>query len=565
MRPEDDFRLRPGPIRGRGEQGRHTFVGEALAAAEKAGGLAQAHSRAGRGFGRGRAASLAAGHRQGLGSRRAVVKARVVRASRRPSSLGLHLRYLQREGVTQDGQRGQMFDATGPTDAQAFAERCAGDRHHFRFIVSPDDAERLADLKAYARELMTQAEGDLGTRLDWIAVDHWNTGHPHLHILVRGRAEDGADLVISRDYISHGLRARAGALVELELGPRTEADIAARLAQQVDADRWTDLDRSLLRQARGGVIDLRPARGVTPSDADQLAVARLRRLEGLGLATGEGVGRWRIAPEAEATLRALGRERDIIARLHAAMTAAGRSLDPAAVVLDSPAVLGRLTARGHDDELRGSAFAVVEGVDGRAHHLGLRDLADASDAALGAVVELKRLPHGRQLLTVRSDLDLAAQVNAAGATWLDRRLLAGGADDLADAGFGLEVRAALASRANHLAAEGLARRQAGRWVFARNLLATLQARELAAAGETLAQETGLTWGNPVPGEAVSGVLRRRVDLASGRFAMVEGALGFALVPWRPDLEARRGLQVQGEMAEGGRMTWSLGRARGLEI
>jgi len=34
---------------------------------------------------------------------------------------------------------------------------------------------------------------------------------------VRGRADDGRDLVISRDYISVGLRARAGDLVSREL------------------------------------------------------------------------------------------------------------------------------------------------------------------------------------------------------------------------------------------------------------------------------------------------------------------------------------------------------------
>jgi type IV secretory pathway VirD2 relaxase len=43
-------------------------------------------------------------------------------------------------------------------------------------------------------------ERDLGTKLDWIAVDHYNTDNPHVHLLIRGKAEDGRDLVISRDY-----------------------------------------------------------------------------------------------------------------------------------------------------------------------------------------------------------------------------------------------------------------------------------------------------------------------------------------------------------------------------
>ena len=67
----------------------------------------------------------------------------------------------------------------------------------------------MADLKGFARELVGQMEKDLSTKLDWVAVDHWNTDNPHIHVLVRGRADDGKDLVISRDYISHGFRQRA--------------------------------------------------------------------------------------------------------------------------------------------------------------------------------------------------------------------------------------------------------------------------------------------------------------------------------------------------------------------
>ena len=115
-----------------------------------------------------------------------------------------------------------MPDRTART-AGPFAERCEEDRHHFRFTVSPEDAARMSDLRAFTRELMVEAERDLGTKLDWVAVDHWNTDNPHVHVLVRGRGDDGKDLVISRDYISRGLRARAADRVTLELGPPQRA------------------------------------------------------------------------------------------------------------------------------------------------------------------------------------------------------------------------------------------------------------------------------------------------------------------------------------------------------
>ena len=153
--------------------------------------------------------------------------------------------------------------ASEAADERAFAERCEDDRHHFRFIVSPEDAAQLADLRTFTRELMADVERDLGTRLDWVAIDHWNTDNPHVHVLIRGKAEDGQDLVISRDYISRGFRDRAAERVTLELGPRSELEIRSALEREVDAERWTSLDRALrdIADENGGVADLRPGAG----------------------------------------------------------------------------------------------------------------------------------------------------------------------------------------------------------------------------------------------------------------------------------------------------------------
>ena len=97
----------------------------------------------------------------------------------------------------------------------AFLDRSEKDPHQFRFIVSAEDSARLADLKPFVRDLLSQMERDLDTKLDWVAVDHFNTGHPHTHIVIRGRDENSGDLVMARDYIAHGVRARAQALLDL--------------------------------------------------------------------------------------------------------------------------------------------------------------------------------------------------------------------------------------------------------------------------------------------------------------------------------------------------------------
>ena len=144
------------------------------------------------------------------GSRRVVVKARYTRIIN--GDLGAaraHLKYIQRDGVTREGSRGSAYDANrDDVDQGAFLERSKGDPHQFRIILSPEDGDRLHDLKPLVRDLLGQMERDLGTRLDWVAVDHFNTGHPHSHIVIRGKDDQGRDLVMARDYIGHGIRSQ---------------------------------------------------------------------------------------------------------------------------------------------------------------------------------------------------------------------------------------------------------------------------------------------------------------------------------------------------------------------
>ena len=168
------------------------------------------------------------------------------------------------------------------------------------------------------------------------------------------------------------------------------------------------------------------------------------------------------------------------------------------------------------------------------------------------------------ILATRSDLDLSAQVKAPGATWLDHRLIERGAG-VGDAGFGAEVRRAMNARTDHLVREGLARRYGERTVFERGLIDTLRRRELDAVGAKIAGETGLAYRPTQAGEKVAGVVRQRLALASGRFAMIDNGLGFRLVPWASALEQQLGRQVSGIVRDGGGLDLMVGRKRGLGI
>ncbi len=230
---DEHFRVRPSAPRSRGsavDRIAKRLTHQILRATQKAAGgagrpLAHRTRTPGAKLGRGHVAAQLAGSRLGPRSRRVVIKARlVVFAQAAPGSSAAHLRYIQRDAVGPDGERGRAYSATQEVaDADGFDERGHGDRHQFRFIVSAEDAAEVGDLKSFTRDLMDRMEADLGTKLDWVAVDHHDTDNPHSHVVLRGVDETGADLVIARDYIAHGFRLRACELATDLLGPQTEA------------------------------------------------------------------------------------------------------------------------------------------------------------------------------------------------------------------------------------------------------------------------------------------------------------------------------------------------------
>lgn len=594
MARDEDFYVRPGRIRSRGNAARpRTFLAQALHASRRAGGDSSGSPGRGKGgrprsgpstFGRGH--SRFGRSRLFDAHRRVTVKARVVRQTgrgARPGSLADHLAYLRRDGVTRDGEKTHLFGPGGQeVDAGDFAVRCKDDRHHFRFIISPEDAPEMTDLDGFTCDLVTQMEADLGTRLDWVAVSHWNTDNPHVHLIVRGVDQAGADLVIARDYISHGLRSRAEDLVSLELGPRAEHEIEMARRRDVTTERWTRLDAELQRHADDlGIVDLR-AEATTGFGQDAthraLLTGRAQTLERMELATPEGPGRWSLAPDMEETLREMGVRGDIIKTMHRAMTERSRdrvmsSGDYVISGRDQPVALtGRLLARGLHNELTGEAYAVIDATDGRVHHVRFPGVEAFRDAPLdGGIVEV-RTATGRTsgkdylVLSARSDLDLATQVKAPGATWLDHRLVEGQPMDLARTGFGAEVRQAMQERTRHLADRGLASfQQDGSARYQRNLLATLRQQELDQVGAKLAKKSGLPYERSIPGNFVTGQYVKRLNLSSGRFAMIDNGLGFQLVPWAPSLEKQHDRYVDGVARDDGGVDWRHDRKRDLGI
>ncbi|WP_438382536.1 relaxase/mobilization nuclease domain-containing protein [Asaia sp. BMEF1] len=589
------------------------------------------------------------------GSRRVIVKSRSVRAAGRNGKAAAHLRYIQRDGTARDGERGRLYSGTEDrADGDAFLDRGRDDRHQFRFIVSPEDAGNLADLTGYTRDLMAQVEADLGTKLDWVAVNHHNTGHPHVHVVVNGRAELGEDLVINGDYLANGIRERASELVTLELGPVTEIEQRRKLVAEIDQDRFTRLDRAMLAEAEDRSLDLRHEPDDPRGQADRtLRLRRLGKLGDMGLAMEHAPGVWELSERLEPTLREMGERGDIIRTMQKALLAGGAERDPMSFTIHDAApatpIVGRVIDKHLSDELGEELTLVVDGIDGRTHHVAGIDPVRVAEARMGSIVEIGppdsvgrpsdraiagmaeggiyrpshhleqarfegrvpggdydgfvashvrrlealrragiveridadqwRIPEdfatraaahdagrgGRANIRVLSSFDLDRQIGADGATWLDRRLVGGAVSDLVPAGFGEQVRKAMEQRRERLIGQGDAtQRPDGRVSYRRNLIATLQEREVARVGEELAAAKSVPFRAVADGETVSGMFTGTAQLSSGKFAIVEKSHEFTLVPWRPVIERRLGQEVMG-VVQGGSVSWQLGRTKGLEL
>lgn len=653
MTHDDDFEPRLGKIRSRGSMGDRKFLHQVLAASNLArGGAAGARksrfngSRLGRGAGAGRV--LAARDRYAaFRQRRVIVKARIVKlAGKGMDGTRAHLRYIQRDGMTREGEPGRLYDAlTDEADGKAFLDRGEGDRHQFRFIVSAEDGAQYDDLKPFVRRLMARMEEDLATRLDWVAVDHHNTGHPHTHIIVRGKDEKGRDLIIAREYMSVGMRERAAEIVSLDFGPQSDSEIEDRLRREIEQERFTSIDRRLIRDMDDdGLVN------ATNRDAFQqsLRAGRLQKLRRLGLAQEIRPGTWRLADDLEDTLRRTGERGDIIKTMHREMAQKGLARSAADYVIYDPSIpnarpiTGRILARGLSDEINDRYYLIVDGVDGRTHYVDIgkgeaneptpengivrivprsveprpvdrtvAEIAAAHDGRYSIDVHLRHDPtatesfaetHVRRLEAIRratggitreadgtwiitpdhldrvgdyerqqaraapvivdtlSAIPLERQMGSDGATWLDRELVAGNPEPLRDAGFGREVREAQARRRQWLIAEGLAHEEQDRIVYRANMLAILRRRELTRVVGQLSEQLGLAYVEARQGEPVEGMLSRSVDLASGKYALIEKSREFTLVPWRPVLERHIGKQVSGIMREDG-ISWTIGRQR----
>jgi type IV secretory pathway VirD2 relaxase len=310
-----------------------------------------------------------------------------------------HGRYIERESASlQKQEAGFSAESTGVDIAPKLLEwQEGGDPRLWKLIISPEFGERL-DLQRLTRDVMSRVESDLRSSLEWVAVAHFNTEHPHVHVALRGLDSRGEAFKLDRDYIKNGLRSVAQHFATVQLGYRTEQDATLALRRQVPLLRFTPLDRLVLARtqpAEGGVGDFpvtadptSPGLGRFAATREQALASRLMTLETMGLARADGTHQWQVRRDLEGALRAMQRAADH----QKTLTAHGALLSDQRLQLSAPnwrdvtSLEGRVLS--HGEEENGSRFLLLEGTDGRVYYL--RNTPELDEAAAAESSPLTR-------------------------------------------------------------------------------------------------------------------------------------------------------------------------------
>ena len=337
-----------------------------------------------------------------LGSQRVSVRVTYAK-SKNQGQWKAHGRYIARDTATHGGDPSRAgFDATRtdiniPSVLDSWQR--AGDERLFKIIVSPEFGERL-NLQDHTRKLIQCMEKDLKTRLEWVAAVHFNTEHPHVHIAIRGKDQNGCALVIARDYIRSGIRSQAENLATKALGARTELDAEEARQMEITRARYTSLDRTIQIANDGQSSSFAITTDITApglSDRErrlqQSLSARLAHLEKMGLAKSVGSQQWIVQSEFETVLRTLQQtvDRQKMLAAHGALLSDPRLPFEVTNIRNLKAVEGRVLLHA-EDEASGRRYLLLEGTDAKVHLIyHTKEIEEARRAGTLAVNNFVRL------------------------------------------------------------------------------------------------------------------------------------------------------------------------------
>jgi type IV secretory pathway VirD2 relaxase len=294
-----------------------------------------------------------------------------------------HGRYLARESAAGE-QATAGFDRAEEgieIDPRLESWQAERDQRLWKIIISPEFGDRV-DLTRLTREMMTRVERDLDTPLEWVAVAHHNTEHPHVHVALRGVGRDGHAIRLNRDYLKQGIRSIAEDLCTRQMGHRTDMDAAEAERGEIREKRYTSLDQAISRSAQpsrdaSSIITITITMTSDVMRESELArarrqhiAARLSVLEDMGLAQRSGPSDWAVRSDFESVLRAMQRagDRQKVLSAHGVPMSDQRLPIEVLDFRNMSSVEGRVLVHG-EDEQSGRSYLMLEGTDARVHFI----------------------------------------------------------------------------------------------------------------------------------------------------------------------------------------------------
>jgi type IV secretory pathway VirD2 relaxase len=336
-----------------------------------------------------------------------------------------HGRYLARESATHEnpvegvgfGREDQKIDIA----ARLADWQRAGEERMWKLIISPEFGD-LTDLRRLTADLMERMEKDLGTDVEWVAVEHHNTEHPHVHVVVRGLRTDGTSLRMSREYIQQGIRSAAEYLCTRQIGFRTELDAAEAERREISESRFTSLDRRIMREASNPNADFGheyfevvrnptgPGLSETARLRTQHEASRLAVLHRMGLAESTGGTSWLVRRDCEQVLRAMQRSADRQETLtaHGALLSDDRLPMTTLDIRDLTSIDGRILVHG-EEETSGRSYFMLEATNGHVYHVygtpEMEELRSRRGLQTNSFIRLRKLSTVRGPVVEIKDMD----------------------------------------------------------------------------------------------------------------------------------------------------------------
>ncbi len=320
-------------------------------------------------------------------TRRAFVRARFT-PSKKLGQWAAHARYLEREGAQSEGLNGVGFNQSDDAismSREADRWQREGDNRMYKLVLSPEDGLQL-DLAQYTRGFMADLERQVGKPLEWVAIDHHNTDNPHVHVMLRGKGID-----LAPELVRSGMRTLAENQATAQLGYKNEAEKRRELDKDITARRFTQLDRLIKSKSQQapdgslivsetGLSRVQRLSGHFQSGEElrNKRIARLQKLEELGVAQKVGSMTWRLDDNWESALKQLEilRTRSTMLLQHRELMTDPRCLPQVTKLQPGESLVGRSLGGGLD-ETTDRHYLLVEGMDGRAHFVDRPETADS--------------------------------------------------------------------------------------------------------------------------------------------------------------------------------------------